>query len=204
MVSPMSQIGNPYQIPIGQNKNIYGTNSGDSGFSASGSWGGAYGNADNINSNIALTYVSQMPGYGAMAAYSWVGNAFQITGSGSRSGNVIAKGQLVFETNTEGQGATATTTVTLHVIDLTNGGTDYSQQIWQDQTSQIIGNPILRNQAYNVGKSLTLIAGHKYVAYVEVDSASSVYGAGEATSDAGNWDGMNRYVSVPEIDVQFH
>lgn len=140
-------------------------------------------------------------GVGSGGAWAWIGQSIYVSGSGSRSANIRMAGHIKGETSAFA-GGQSNTNINLVVKDCTTG-TSYSIPIYS-QSAGGLGDYVV-NQNFNNGISVTLQAGHYYNIYATIDGSGAIYGAGEAGSDFGPWDGDDggQEVSYSSIVIDF-
>ncbi len=139
-------------------------------------------------------------GYGNGSYWAWIGKSFYVSGSGSRSANIRMAGH--FNGTTLGVLAAAgATDIKLVVKDATTG-TSYNTTIYSASGTNMPGQ--IANQDFNNGVSVTLMSGHSYKAYVEIDGSASITGMGIGASIFGPWGGdANNQVSYSSLTIDF-
>ncbi|WNY27811.1 hypothetical protein [Methanolapillus ohkumae] len=137
------------------------------------------------SSKTSQEFAFAYPGVGGCGAWAYVGQKFNVSGSGSQNANIRMIGTISGDTEALG-GATAGSKAELVIYDFTTG-TSYKETIY-NQSRSIAGVSRV-NQSFNVGKTVLLQGGHQYVAYLLIEGTASAVVAGEAGSDFGPWDG---------------
>ncbi|WP_290596517.1 MULTISPECIES: hypothetical protein [unclassified Archaeoglobus] len=173
-------------VYLGVDETFYDSNCGDKGASR---WGAApawYGSEYYFSQNkIEVATLLGPGGYGGASAWGWIGKSFYVSGSGMKPANIIMRGHIYGLTSAFA-GGNSNVNVNLVVYDATTG-TKYSTTIYQHSEGGVGWTGV--DDDFNNGISVNLQAGHTYIVYVEVITSAAVYGAGEAGSDFGRFDG---------------
>lgn len=189
-------------VYLGTDKSITTADIGDYGKSSYGFTPAFYGSDYATSSKKARETALTGPiGLGTVNAWAYVGQTFNVSGSGTQSANVYMEGKIKGMTQAFA-GGSASTNINFVVKDLTTG-TSYKTNIYSVSTSLIDGKVV--NQSFNRGIPMNLQGGHNYMAYLEVSGSGSAYSIGEAGSDFGPWDGdgADESVSYTKITIDF-
>ena len=139
------------------------------------------------------------PGVGWGAAWAYSGKEFYVSGEGSQSANIIIDG--IYDGLTMAAGTcSADTDITFHIYDTTTSA-DYSTTIYSQSTG--VAGYYDVDEDFRKGKSVTLQAGHTYVAFILLETAASMAGVGVSSSDFGPFDGDDGEVWYYSIEIDF-
>lgn len=173
-------------VPLGTDVTFYTADTGNKGKS---SWGLApwwYGSDYYLTSGKSEASSLVGPGgYGGVSAWSWVGKQFYVSGSGSQAANIRMAGHM-WGLTSAAAGGSSSVEINLILWDASTG-TEYSTPIYRKSEGGLGWTEV--NSNFNNGVAVTLQGGHYYTALLEVITDASVYGAGEAGSDFGRFDG---------------
>ncbi len=173
-------------VQLGNDVTFYTSDSGDHGSSR---WGVAptwYGSQYYLSLNKVEAATLLGPGgYGSASAWGWVGKSFYVSGTGTKPANIIMRGHIYGLTSAFA-GGNSNVEINLVVYDTTTG-VRYSTTIYQKSEGGVGWTGV--DKDFNNGISVNLQGGHTYMVYIEVITSGAVYGAGEAGSDFGRFDG---------------
>ena len=173
-------------VYLGVDKTFYYSDCGDTGTSR---WGVApawYGSEYYLSNNkIEAATLLGPGGYGGASAWGWVGKSFYVSGSGTKPANIIMRGHIYGLTSAFA-GGNSNVEINLVVYDTTTGA-KYPTTIYHQSEGGVGWTGV--DKDFNNGIAVNLQGGHSYIVYVEVITSAAVYGAGEAGSDSGRFDG---------------
>ncbi|MBE0481339.1 MAG: hypothetical protein IBX68_10210 [Dehalococcoidia bacterium] len=139
-------------------------------------------------------------GWGGAWAWANVGKFFTVVGEGSRVADLRVIGDLNGYLSVLVAGSTSVT-VKFVLYNYTTG-TSYETVIL-NQSLGLAGYSHWTH-GFNQGIPVLLQAGHDYIAYIQVETASGVYGVGYACSDWGRQDGdYGQYIQYSSISINF-
>ncbi|MGQ9718607.1 MAG: hypothetical protein ACUVWK_01960 [Nitrososphaerales archaeon] len=187
-------------VYLGTDKTFTDADKGDHGTWYSGLIAAFYGSNHILSEKKDEAACTGGLGVGAVGAWAWIGKEFYVSGSGSRSANIIVAGHMWGLTSAVGPGS-AQSKITFVVLDRTSG-TMYTTIIYQQVASGFGWYEV--NQDFNNGVGVTLVVGRTYIAYVLVETSISIYVSAEAGADFGPQDGdPGGYVNYSSITIDF-
>ncbi|MEW6449002.1 MAG: hypothetical protein AB1426_13155 [Bacillota bacterium] len=167
-------------VPIGSDTTIYTFDTGNKG----GSWSGLAAYGANYSAAGKWADVScQAWGLGNAGAWAWVGPIAYISGSGSRTANIIFSGQGTGSLSAF-IGAAATGRIRVSIWDYTLGAEIDGTTVWERTASNYeywsVTGP------FTAVVQCTLQAGHTYALRFGVATSTSAYGVTNAYADFWN------------------